>query len=58
MFPKEKHARIRRLSLTAFNARGFDGARRTVDQLANELLESFIGRGHCNLTPISRSTSP
>jgi cytochrome P450 len=50
MFPKEKHARIRRLSVAAFNARGFDGARYTVNQLANELLESFIDRGHCNLT--------
>jgi cytochrome P450 len=50
MFPKEKHARIRRLSVTAFNARGFDGARRTVHELADDLLESFIDRGHCNLT--------
>jgi cytochrome P450 len=50
MFPKVKHRRIRRLSVAAFNARGFEGARRTVNKLANDLLDTFIDRGRCNLT--------
>ena len=50
MFPKEKHERIRRLSVAAFNARGFAGARRAINELATDLVDQFIDRGHCNLT--------
>jgi len=51
MLPKEKHDRIRRIAVTAFNARGFDGIRRTITELANGLVDAFIAKGSCNLTP-------
>jgi cytochrome P450 len=50
MFPKEKHERMRRIAVTAFNARGFDGARRVIAGLVNDLIDGFIARGRINLT--------